>query len=340
MSRNSTTRELTRQAANQLVEAGRRPQEITVDLIYAEIQQGSRTTINSELKLWKEEQARFDTLNAELPVELRAAMMAVWATALEQSEKAFEQRREEMDGELEAATERLQAAEAGLASEKAATADLRAQLVAREATIEALRGDLSDARAATEASHARARALEERLEASRLDAAERLAAAKADHEQQVAALRDAMRAQEKTFCTEIDKANERLEGVQNHVMLQVAEARDATRHVEGVLARAQQKNEALSSEVRQLGAALATQTQQAEQAQLELARVRRLADDLRAARDKLSQEFASLTGKCDAQASQVSSLEQRAREAETRLAEILERAVPGRNARKDESTPG
>ena len=46
----------------QLVASGRPAHELTVDLIYAEIRQGSRTTINDELKLWKDEQTRNDAL--------------------------------------------------------------------------------------------------------------------------------------------------------------------------------------------------------------------------------------------------------------------------------------
>jgi len=50
MSRVSDTRLRTREAAAHLVTAGRRPHDLTVDLIYAEIKQGSRTTINDELQ--------------------------------------------------------------------------------------------------------------------------------------------------------------------------------------------------------------------------------------------------------------------------------------------------
>lgn len=42
----------TREAAVCLVAASRLPYELTVDLIYAGIRQGSRTMINDELKLW------------------------------------------------------------------------------------------------------------------------------------------------------------------------------------------------------------------------------------------------------------------------------------------------
>lgn len=46
MSRVSDTRLRTREAAAHLVSTGRRSYDLTVDLIYAEIKQGSRTTIN------------------------------------------------------------------------------------------------------------------------------------------------------------------------------------------------------------------------------------------------------------------------------------------------------
>ena len=94
MSRVSDTRLRTREAAARLVAAGRRPHALTVDLIYAEIRQGSRTTINDELKLWKDEQAKLDALSAVLPPAVANAMRAAWAVAIEHGEQAFEQRRE------------------------------------------------------------------------------------------------------------------------------------------------------------------------------------------------------------------------------------------------------
>jgi hypothetical protein len=66
MSRISDTRFRTREAAARLVTAGRQTHEVTVDLIYAEIRQGSRTTINDELKLWKDEQTKVDALSPKI----------------------------------------------------------------------------------------------------------------------------------------------------------------------------------------------------------------------------------------------------------------------------------
>lgn len=54
-----------------------------VELIYAEIKQDSRTTINDELKLWKDKQAKADALTAALPPAVASAMLNVWALAVE-----------------------------------------------------------------------------------------------------------------------------------------------------------------------------------------------------------------------------------------------------------------
>ena len=83
MTRTSDTRLRTREAASKIVAGGRPAHAITVDLIYAEIRQGSRTTINDELKLWKDEQAKVDALSAALPPAVANAMLATWAIAVE-----------------------------------------------------------------------------------------------------------------------------------------------------------------------------------------------------------------------------------------------------------------
>ncbi|MHB9102701.1 MAG: DNA-binding protein [Sulfuricella sp.] len=192
----SDTRIRTREAAARLVAAGHRPHDLTVDLIYAEIRQGSRTTINDELKLWKDEQAKVDALSAALPPAVANAMMATWAVAIEHGEKAFEQRREEVEGELATALQRAQALETALASQQEEATALRAQLESRQAEVDVLRAEASSARAATEAAQARALALEQQLDALRVDAEQRLASAKAEHQQRVVEHQAVMAAQE------------------------------------------------------------------------------------------------------------------------------------------------
>lgn len=335
MSRVSNTRFRTREAAARLVAAGRRPHDLTVDLIYAEIRQGSRTTINDELKLWKDEQAKADALSAALPPAVANAMMATWAAAIEHGEKAFEERREEVEGELAAALQRAQALETSLASQQEEAAALRAQLESHQAEVDMLRDEASGARAVTEAAQARALALEQQLDALRAEAERRLASAKDEHQQRVAELQAAMAAQEQVYRAEIDKATERLEGVQKHVMLQVNEAREATKRAEALLAKANQKNEALSAEAQLLRTKLASQTLENDRAQRDLAKVSQEADHSRTERESLTQQLAMLTGKLDAQAGQIESLERRAVGAETRLEEALKRpATPKKKAEK------
>ena len=71
MSRVSDTRLRTREAAARLVAAGRRPHDLTVDLIYAEIKQGSRTTINDELNAYSGEAGQ--RFHAKLDTHSRAS---------------------------------------------------------------------------------------------------------------------------------------------------------------------------------------------------------------------------------------------------------------------------
>lgn len=335
MSRVSDTRIRTREAAARLVAAGRRPHELTVDLIYAEIRQGSRTTINDELKLWKDEQAKVDALSAALPPAVANAMMAAWAVAVEHGEKVFEQRQAEVEGELAAAFQRTQALETDLAREQAEAAGLRAQLASRQAEVEALRDEVARGRAATEAAQARAQALEQQVESSRAEAEQRLTAVNTAHERRLTELQGAMVMQEQAFRAEIDKATERLEGVQKHVMLQVAEAREVSKRAESLLAKAQQKNGELSADAQQLRAELASQTQQNASTLKDLAKVSQAADQLRIERESLLQQLAMLTGKLDAQTAQIESLENRAVGAETRLEEALKRpAAPKKKTAK------
>lgn len=168
-------------------------------------------------------------------------------------------------------------------------------------------------RAESEAAQARALALEQRLAAASI-------------------------AQEQAFRAEIGKAFERLEGVQRHVMLQVAEAREAAKRAEALLAMAQQKNEELSAETQQLQAVVASQTQQSARIREDLARASRAADQLQSKRETLIQQVALLTGKLDAQTAQIESLEHGAIGAETRLEAAQKRpAATKKTGKADQS---
>ena len=72
------------------------------------MRQRSRTTINDERKLWKDEQARIDTPSASLPPAVANAMVSVWALAIEHGEQVFAQRGEELETEATAAVIRAE----------------------------------------------------------------------------------------------------------------------------------------------------------------------------------------------------------------------------------------
>jgi chromosome segregation ATPase len=325
MSRVSDTRLRTREAAAHLVSIGRRPHDLTVDLIYAEIKQGSRTTINDELKLWKDEQAKADALTAALPPVVASAMLNMWALAVEHGEKVFDQRLEEVETQLAKATtnvESLVADKNGLLQQNET---LQADIAQGQSELAAVRELLTAERVAKGNAISRVNALEQQLESVKTDAAQSISIVKSEHRLHVQELQAAHAAQESSFRQEIDKATERLEGVQKHVMLQVTEAREAQKRAETLLSKTNQKNEQLSAEVQQLGRQIASIAQTSERAQADLTQAQGVIDKIRSERESLVQQVATAAGKLGVLEQQVESLERRAVGAETRLETVLKR---------------
>lgn len=254
MSRTSDTRQRTREAAAQLVTAGKRPHEITVDLIYAEIQQGSRTTINDELKLWKDERTKIDALGADLPPPVADAMRAAWIAAVEHGEQVFDQQRETLEKQLAAAIVDKEAADAARQATELTVRELRQRLEVIERRSIELEQRLANEIEAKDAAQAKAFEQVELLSAVRADhvrAIDRLrqeqASRETTHQQQLAE-------REANFRNEIARATERLEGVQNHMLRQINEARDAQKHAETDSQSAKRRADQLQSAKRQLSA--------------------------------------------------------------------------------------
>lgn len=325
MSRVSDTRLRTREAAARLLSTGRRSHDLTVDLIYAEIKQGSRTTINDELKLWKDEQTKADALTAALPPEVASAMINIWAVAVEHGEKVFDQGREEFETQLLQATTRTES----LQSEKDQLVQeiegLRADVALGHSDLDALRELLAHERATKAAAISRANALEQQLESVKTDAAQTITTLKEEQQRRVEELQATITGQESSFRLEIDKATERLEGVQKHVMLQVAEAREAQKRAETQLFKVSQKNEQLLDEAQQIRRQIASLTQTSDRAQTDLAQSHSEMNRLQSDREALIQQVAMATGKLGALEEQIVSLERRAVGAETRLEDALKR---------------
>ncbi|MEM5440407.1 integrase [Paraburkholderia diazotrophica] len=296
MSRISNTRIRTRQAAAGLVASGRLAHELTVDLIYAEIRQGSRTTINDELKLWKDEQTRNDALAAALPPAVASAMLSVWALAVEQGEQVFARRGDEIEAEAVAAITRAGTLETAHAELQGELRTVRGQLDDQQARLATVLAELAQVQGGRDAALRLAETSAAERDAVRAQSEQALHDMRSAHLQELDALRASHAEQEAALRAEVDRATARLEGVQKRVMLQTEEARDAQRRAEATLAKVQQRNEHLLGDVQRLRADAAEQRRLAERHEKQLASVTKEARELRRERDALVQQAALLQG--------------------------------------------
>ena len=335
MSRISDTRFRTREAAARLVTDGRQTHEVTVDLIYAEIRQGSRTTINDELKLWKDEQTKVDALRAALPRPVADAMLTAWAMAVEHGEKAFSKRSEEIEQELvqtQERTEKLAAELAELQKEKVA---LQGELDHSGNELNSIRQEASSERCAKDNAQARLDILEKEVDAAREGAAKTVLEMKLECQARVEALKENVSAEEGKFRTEITRATEHLETIRKQVVQQVSVAQKAKEEVELCLEIALQENAQLSAEVQRLRTDLALQFELREQMSEANAKNESNLERLSTEGDAIVRELAIASGRLSAQAKQIESLEGRALSAESRLEKEMDRrAVKPRRSTK------
>ncbi|WP_074295398.1 DNA-binding protein [Paraburkholderia phenazinium] len=300
MSRISDTRIRTRKAAAQLVASGRPAHELTVDLIYAEIRQGSRTTINDELKLWKDEQTRNDALATALPPAVATAMLSVWALAVERGEQVYTQRGDELEVEAAAAITRAGTLETANAELQAEVRTARAQLGDQQARLAALLADHAQAQAGRDAALRLAEASVAERDAVRAQSEQALHDMRSDHRREVETLRATHAEHEAALRAEVDRATARLEGVQKRVMLQTEGARDAQRRAEAALSEVRKRNEQLVGDVERISADAAEQRRLAERHEKLHDRVTQEARELRHERDDLAQQVALLQGQLKA----------------------------------------
>ncbi|MFM0197760.1 integrase [Paraburkholderia strydomiana] len=300
MSRISDTRIRTREAAAQLVTSGRPAHELTVDLIYAQIRQGSRTTINDELKLWKDEQTRNDALASALPPAVASAMLSVWALAVGHGEKVFAQRGEELEAETAAANVRASTLETAQAELQGELRTARGQLDDQQVRLAALLAELAEAQGGRDAALRLAEAAAAERDAVRAQSEQALDAMRSAHLRESEALRATHTDREAALRAEIDRAATRLEGVQKRVMLQSEEARHAQRQAEAALSAVRQRNEQLIADVQLQAAAAAEHRRFAERYEKQLTSVMDEARELRRERDTLARQAALLQGQLKA----------------------------------------
>jgi len=87
------------------------------------------------------------------------------------------------------------------------------------------------------AAQTRIAALEQQLDTAREQADAKLDTLRATHDREVAALRTSVDTRDAAFQSELNRATERMEGVQKHMMQQISEARDERRRAEAQTAK-------------------------------------------------------------------------------------------------------
>lgn len=337
MGRTSDTRQRTREAAADLVIQGRRPHGITVDLIYAAIGQGSRTTINDELKRWKDEKARAEALEADLPPVVADGMRALWVLAVEHGERAFEQRRGELETELAQAQHELSevnTAYRGIqASSELAARLLRDQITALEHQMSEVRQQMGAETAAKNTALGHAHALQQELNALKRESAQQLESVRQEQEKQAKEFQRTIAARDVTFRAELAITTQRLESAQAQMLQQVDDARQGQRRAETQATQAQQQRERLQIELAELKTQFSVQSHDLKQRSAALEKAAETATRWAVERQTLTTELATSRGRFEGLEKTMSSIETRARGAEGRLAEVLAQRESSPSAR-------
>lgn len=315
MSRVSDTRQRTRGAAAALVADGRRPHELTVDLIYAAIQQGSRTTINDELKSWKDERAKADALGADLPPAIADAMRSLWVAAVEQGEHVFNEHRQALESDLEA--------------QKRAHDAVVVERDTVQATVHQLQHEISQLREQsaevqqrltleTEAKHdalGQVQALQHEVAAVRVDMSQQLEVARHAHDRLTTEFQATLAARDAAFQAERDKANERVEAAQARMLQETDAAREGQRHAEQQLAKLRQRSEDQQASLTELRLDMARLRRELAEGEARLAAMATITGE----RDQLALELADARGQVSGLKAALQSAEARAVAAENQL---------------------
>lgn len=314
MSRVSDTRQRTREAAANLVAAGKRPHELTVDLIYAAIQQGSRTTINDELKLWKDERAKADAVGADLPPTIADAMRSLWVAAVEQGEQIFSEHRQALESDLTA----LQQTHGDVVTERDAALTTADQLRQEVSQLNGQRAELQQQLASeTEAKRdalGQVQALQQEVATVRADMAQQIEAARQNHDRLANEFQATIATRDAAFQAERDRANDRVEAAQARMLQETDAAREGQREAEQQLARLRQRSEEQLASLTELRMEVAHHRRELAEGETRLAK---LAITI-AERDQLIVELATARGQMAGMETAIQSAEARAVAAESR----------------------
>ncbi|KZC22657.1 integrase [Rhodanobacter thiooxydans] len=329
MSRVSDTRQRTREAAVQLVAGGKRPHEITVDLVYAAIQQGSRTTINDELKQWKDERTKADALGADLPAAIADAMRTLWVTAVEQGEVVFAEQR----GALETALAHAEQQQATISQERdsvlATSRALTEECEALRQQIGTLQAQVASEVASKNQALQDGRALQQKLIALQAETAEQIERIRETQGAQAEEFQAAIASRDTAFQAERDKANERLEVAQARMLQEIDAAREGQRRAESQLTKARERLEQQQASLAELRLDAGRHRRELAERDNRLETLAKIVTD----RDRTVVELATARGQLEGMATAMQSLETRATTAESRITDLLAERVPLATAR-------
>jgi chromosome segregation ATPase len=316
MSRVSDTRQRTREAAAALVTAGKRPHELTVDLIFAAIQQGSRTTINDELKQWKEERTKADALGADLPPTVADAMRSLWVTAVEHGEQVFGDQRQALESDLAALQHAHDAIVAERDAVQVAVRQLQHEASQLREQVGEVRQQLTQEADAKRDALSQVQALQHEVGTVRADMAHQLALAQQSQDRLAAEFQATIATRDIAFQAERDKANERVETAQARMLQETDAAREGQRHAELQLTKLRQRGEEQQASLTELRMDIARHRRELAEGETRLA----MLASVIAERDQLALDLAAARGQMAGMASAVQSAEARAMAAETQLA--------------------
>ena len=244
----SSTRDLTRKAADQLLAEDPQltPERITVDKIYAVIQQGSRTTINGELKAWRANRSK-----PEIPKEL----LDLWSDTIERAQAVFAHDRELMEAEVSAANQQMsqlkienealqseaESREVLLKEKSTEVDNLQLELTAVKNEAEMNREISRISQEGSERALAATRGRAETAERMAQELAENLAGQRLEHARREADLRQEFR-----------NTSDRQSALIDKVRLDLAQSVTASKELENHLGAARAMSESLSREIDRL----------------------------------------------------------------------------------------
>ncbi len=316
MSRVSDTRQRTREAAATLVAEGKRPHELTVDLIYAAIRQGSRTTINDELKLWKDERTKADALGADLPPAIADAMRSLWVAAVEQGEQVFSEQRQSLESELAVIQGTHEDVVVARDTALANVAQLQQEVDQLREQNAQVQLQLSRETEAKRDAQGQIQALQREMATVRADMTQQLEGARDVQQRLTSEFQSTITARDAAFQVERDKANGRVEAAQTRMLQETDAAREGLRQAEQQLAKVRKRNEEQQADLTELRLDVARHQRELAKSETQL---KSLAD-VKGERDKLRLDLATLHGQLTGLTTAVQSAEARAVAAESRLA--------------------